>query len=303
MAGDWLPIRLDLWDDPRVVRIARTLDCGRAAAVGACVHLWSLANRYSEDGKLTGYDADALDNSVGIQGFAAALAEAGWLLIDGDTIVVPDFDRFNSRGAKRRLKHSATTAVKRNVCASKAHKTRTSTAATCAPGERTERAPEKRTEEDRTEEVVDDGSCAEGGLGGASDDKDEWAAVTAELFDAGLNDALGAVAAARERGGAAKDVRALFDVWLKRRVQWAEPHVVLYRRVQRWRPGCDATEGWPPPCEEWSAMQRADEKRKADAGRDADIIAKRKTNAELRAKSLADYRPMTEQYEAACHHK
>jgi len=50
MAGDWLPIRLDLWDDPRIVRINRILACGRAAAVGACVRLWAAVERYGMSG-------------------------------------------------------------------------------------------------------------------------------------------------------------------------------------------------------------------------------------------------------------
>jgi hypothetical protein len=142
MAGDWMPVRLDLWDDPRIVRLDRALNCGRATAVGACVRLWAVADNYSQDGALPGYDAATVDATVGLNGFALAMEAIGWLTINSDGVVIPDFDRWNGRGAKRRLKDNRRKAADRKVSARDADKTRT------------KRGPQNRTEQESTEQVL-----------------------------------------------------------------------------------------------------------------------------------------------------
>jgi len=125
MAGDWFPIRTDLWDDPRVVRMASLLNVNRAAVVGACQRTWSLGNVYSTDGRLAGYTGESLDAAVGIPGWSETMAAVGWLLIEADAVVIPDFEKFNGQGAKRRAQQRERMRNVRSLCASDAHKKRT----------------------------------------------------------------------------------------------------------------------------------------------------------------------------------
>lgn len=143
MAGDWIKMRVDLWTDPRVKLLQRLLKCCAASATGALYRLWSLADMHSEDGTLVGYDAEALDAEVGIQGFAEALADPriGWLSVHEDTIQVVDFKRHNGQSGKRRAQAArsmATSRAKKNGCAGSA----TDVNKCCAPSA-TERQPEK----------------------------------------------------------------------------------------------------------------------------------------------------------------
>jgi hypothetical protein len=125
MAGDWFPIRTDLWDDPRVVRMAFLLKATRAAVVGACQRTWALANLYTTDGRLVGYTAETLDVAVELPGWSEAMAAVGWLLLESEAVIVPDFEKFNGQGAKRRAQQRERMRSVRNSCASDAHKKRT----------------------------------------------------------------------------------------------------------------------------------------------------------------------------------
>jgi len=151
MAGDYLPMRTDLWDDPRVVRMASLLNVNRAAVVGGCWRTWSLGNVYTTDGRLAGYTGETLDAQVGIPGWSEALAAVGWLSIEPDAVVIPDFEAWNSEGAKRRLKDRDRKRSVRDLSASKADKKRT----------RGEGEEEDRTEqgEERRASDLDGASC------------------------------------------------------------------------------------------------------------------------------------------------
>lgn len=48
MAGDWIKMRSNLWDDPRVARICDLTDVGEAAVVGGLYWLWATADQHSE---------------------------------------------------------------------------------------------------------------------------------------------------------------------------------------------------------------------------------------------------------------
>jgi len=105
--------------------MASLLNVNRAAVVGACQRTWSLGNVYSTDGRLGLYDAETLDAAVGIPGWSETMAAVGWLLIEADAVVIPDFEKFNGQGAKRRAQQRERMRNVRNLCASDAHKKRT----------------------------------------------------------------------------------------------------------------------------------------------------------------------------------
>ncbi|MDA1053796.1 MAG: hypothetical protein O3C40_25385 [Planctomycetota bacterium] len=103
MAGDWIKMRVDLWHDPRVVRIASALKADKATVCGALFRTWALADQYTEDGRLAGYTSEALDAEVGVKGWSHVLNEAEWLELEADAVIVPRFDEHNGQSAKRRV--------------------------------------------------------------------------------------------------------------------------------------------------------------------------------------------------------
>lgn len=106
MAGDWIPMRLDLIDDPSVVQIATTLGMEEYAVIGRLLKLWGWANRHLEDGAAT-VTLEWVDAFLGVTGFARAMTSAGWLEPQNGAVSFPNFDRWNSQGAKRRIAKTA----------------------------------------------------------------------------------------------------------------------------------------------------------------------------------------------------
>lgn len=102
MAGDWIPMRNDLIDDPAVIAIAHSLGMDEYAVVGRLHRLWSWANKHLTTGNAHGVTSEWLDRYVSSPGFAAAMLNAGWLRSRTDGIEFPHFDRWNSQSGKQR---------------------------------------------------------------------------------------------------------------------------------------------------------------------------------------------------------
>lgn len=115
MAGDWLKVRHDLHDDPSVIQIAAALEMPEDEVVGKLVRFWTWVDRQCATEKVTlaasrsRNESDArsvtvawLDRYVGAPGFADAMFAAGWLVDTRGDIIIPNFDRHLSQGAKRR---------------------------------------------------------------------------------------------------------------------------------------------------------------------------------------------------------
>jgi hypothetical protein len=103
MACDWIPLRIDLIEDPAVISIAAALSMDEFAVVGRLHHLWGWANRQLENGNATGVTELWIDRYVSATGFAQAMLNAGWLHQRNGGVEFPKFDRWNSQGAKRRI--------------------------------------------------------------------------------------------------------------------------------------------------------------------------------------------------------
>ena len=103
MAGDWIPMRTDLTDDPAVLAIAAAVGIDEFAVVGRLHRLWSWANGHLTDGHAKAVTVQWVDRYVDATGFAAAMLDAGWLRTRSGGIEFPLFDRWNSQGAKRRV--------------------------------------------------------------------------------------------------------------------------------------------------------------------------------------------------------
>ena len=102
MAGEWIKMRIDLADDPAVIRIRRATGIDADSVVGKLHRLWSWADAHTPDGFAHGLDAEWVDEFVGCQGFAEAMTAAGWLASEDGGIRFANFDRHNGQPAKVR---------------------------------------------------------------------------------------------------------------------------------------------------------------------------------------------------------
>lgn len=147
MAGDWIKMRGNLWDDPRVSKLCDLTDQSEAAIVGALYWLWAAADQHTEDGLMPGLTLRQIDRKTGVQGFGAALCQIGWLEDNPDGVRIVNFEDHNGTSAKRRCTDAQRKANVRNVSASDADKQRTES------GQKTQNLGAR--EEKRREEVID----------------------------------------------------------------------------------------------------------------------------------------------------
>ncbi|MAB24952.1 MAG: hypothetical protein CMK78_11475 [Pseudomonadales bacterium] len=125
MAGEWIKMRTNLWDDPRVSRLCDLTDQPEAMVVGALYWLWAMADEHSEDGVLPGLTPGAIDRKTGVKGLGAALVAIGWLADHPEGVCVVNFDEHNGASAKRRSMEAKRKASARKVSAPDADKNRT----------------------------------------------------------------------------------------------------------------------------------------------------------------------------------
>lgn len=102
MAGDWIKMRTNLWDDPRVARLCDLTDHSEAAVIGGLYWLWAMADEHTEDGILPGLTCRAIDRKTGVQGLGAALCEVGWLADHPEGVRIVGFEEHNGASAKKR---------------------------------------------------------------------------------------------------------------------------------------------------------------------------------------------------------
>lgn len=102
MAGEWIKMRTNLWDDPRVSQLCDLTNQGEATVIGGLYWLWATADEHSSDGLLHGMTLRAVDRKTGIAGLANALVTVGWLIDNADSVTVVRFDEHNGASAKQR---------------------------------------------------------------------------------------------------------------------------------------------------------------------------------------------------------
>ena len=111
MAGDWIPMRLDLCDDPAVLEMADILDQPEEYVVGCLHKVWSWASRNCHDGTVTGVTKMSLSRAVKLPEAVSAMVAVGWLAegkgADGRPFVsFPKWENWLSKSAKARLQNS-----------------------------------------------------------------------------------------------------------------------------------------------------------------------------------------------------
>jgi hypothetical protein len=158
MSADWIKMRSNLWDDPRVAALCDACDCGEAVAIGALYWLWAAADQHSEDGMLPGMTSRQIDRKTGVPGFAQAVEVIGWLELSAEGARIVRFEEHNGASAKRRSSES-----RRKMSARDADKARTeqgqaapvmpSMSASDADIERTDRGSFAHLEKEKEKEL------------------------------------------------------------------------------------------------------------------------------------------------------
>lgn len=151
MAGDWIKMRGNLWDDPRVARLCDITDKPEATIVGGLYWLWSTADQHTEDGGMPGLTTRAIDRKTGIDGFAQALCTIGWLTDHPEGVCIVKFTEHNGSSAKRRCADAQRKAGVRSLSASGADILRTDCGHPADEMRRTAELEKRREEESREE--------------------------------------------------------------------------------------------------------------------------------------------------------
>lgn len=110
MAADWIPMRLDLDEDPAVLEMAERLNMGIWDVVGRCWRVWVWASRNCHAESVTGVTLCHINMATHVTlEFLDAMVAAGWLrVIEADVsggkpgIQWPHWDRWLSETAKSR---------------------------------------------------------------------------------------------------------------------------------------------------------------------------------------------------------
>jgi hypothetical protein len=102
VAGEWIKVRTNLWDDPRIGQLCELTDQGEAAVIGGLYWLWATADEHSADGLLQGMTIRTIDRKTGVAGLGKALVTIGWLTEGEHGVTVARFDEHNGASAKQR---------------------------------------------------------------------------------------------------------------------------------------------------------------------------------------------------------
>lgn len=149
MAGDWIPIEESMPRKPEVMRIVAQVSRSRHEVVGLLVEFWLWASANTTDGVIN-IPLSALPQLIGADDvFWRAVVGAGWLEEeDGNSIRIPNGERWLCNGAKSRLEN--TRRQQNHRVAQMSRKTRDKSATTV----------QKSTEEKSTEEQTREDSSA-----------------------------------------------------------------------------------------------------------------------------------------------
>ena len=102
MAGDWIKFEVATSDKPEVWAIAGTLGIDPDAVVGKLLRVWAWFDQHTTEGNAPSVTSALLDRCVGVTGFCKAVTQAGWMIDDGVTLSLPNFDTHNGETAKKR---------------------------------------------------------------------------------------------------------------------------------------------------------------------------------------------------------
>lgn len=134
MAGDWIKMRVSLSKSPQVIRLAGDLGLSKNEIIGGLFLLWVLADEHSINGEIK-LGAKHLDLEIGIQGFAQALINVGWLsIVEDHKVVLTNYQEHNGKSGKKRAQdytRARELRLKEKAKLKEKHKTTDNSATTC----------------------------------------------------------------------------------------------------------------------------------------------------------------------------
>lgn len=99
---NWIKMQHQLHESPEVIGISALTGLDRFAVVGRLHRLWSWFDEWSDNGHVSHVTDVTLDEMTCHAGFAKALRDVGWLGQKEGEVFIPNFDRHNGEGAKKR---------------------------------------------------------------------------------------------------------------------------------------------------------------------------------------------------------
>lgn len=123
--SNWIKMRGNLWDDPRVAKICEETNKREAEVIGGLYWLWSMADEQTDDGTLVGLSTATIDRKTGIKGFGGAVLEIGWIEQLPNGLMITRFEEHNGASAKRRSMEAKRKGEVRNPSAKSPHPMRT----------------------------------------------------------------------------------------------------------------------------------------------------------------------------------
>jgi hypothetical protein len=99
----WIAWSRGLIRKAEVLLISRALECSQREAAAMCMEVWEWAEDQTDNGVIEKLCSEDVSRAVGIPGVGEAMEAAGWLHNGNGMVIFPNWDRFNSKCAKKRL--------------------------------------------------------------------------------------------------------------------------------------------------------------------------------------------------------
>lgn len=114
MAGEWIKVRTNLWNDPRISQVCDLTNERKATVIGALYWLWASADEHTETGLMPGLSLKGIDRETNIAGFGTALVIIGWVEDTPQGTILVRFNEHNGASAKNRAQTAKRVANSRN---------------------------------------------------------------------------------------------------------------------------------------------------------------------------------------------
>lgn len=114
MAGDWIKFECATSEKPEIWAMAEELGIDPDAVVGKMLRVWAWFDQHTQEGNAPSVTKSLLDRCVGVTGFCKAVIKVGWMLDDGETLSLPNFDLHNGKTAKTRAQGAKRAASHKN---------------------------------------------------------------------------------------------------------------------------------------------------------------------------------------------
>lgn len=153
MAGDWIPCEVGLFRKSEVVAIGRRTKRSRHDVGGLMLEFWGWCSNESVDGRVRQIGLEMLPDIIGgDRKFWEAVVDVGWLVVDGEDLVIPNAARWITKGAKARLQKNRRQAGWRDARVD--GRTSTDTPTRAPTESSTEPSPKASTREEKRRENI-----------------------------------------------------------------------------------------------------------------------------------------------------